>query len=86
MEASPEEHDSRPAPLVASPAVSPEIGLSEVATLLGCSKSAAAKHTHRKGFPKPRQLARMRVWDRDKVKAWGKKTLPLQEGRPPKQD
>jgi predicted DNA-binding transcriptional regulator AlpA len=76
--------------------VSPEIGLSEVVELLGCSKSAALKYTHRGDFPEPRELARGRVWDRDEVKAWGKahlkkdrregregkRTLPT--GRPPK--
>lgn len=63
--------------------MAPEIGLSEVVELLECSKSAALKYARRADFPKARELARGRVWDRDKVKAWGKRHLPLRQGRPP---
>lgn len=84
MNSTPGDHGFRPIPPVASAVVSPEIGLSEVADLLEVSKSAAAKYARRTDFPKPRQLARMRVWDTDAVRAWAKRTLPLREGRPPK--
>jgi predicted DNA-binding transcriptional regulator AlpA len=65
--------------------MAPDIGLSEVVDLLGCSKSAALKYMKRPDFPPARKLARGRVWDREEVKAWGKRSLPLQTGRPPKQ-
>ncbi len=84
MNSSRGEHGFQPTGAVPSLGVSPEIGLSEVAQLLDVSKSAAAKYARRPDFPKPRRLARMRVWDRDAVRAWGRFALPLREGRPPK--
>jgi predicted DNA-binding transcriptional regulator AlpA len=64
--------------------MSPDIGLTEVAELLGCSKSAAAKYVRRADFPTPRRLARGRVWDSAEVERWQRDTLPLRPGRPPK--
>lgn len=63
--------------------MSPEIGLSEVAELLGVSKTTAAQYTNRPDFPPARKLARGRLWDSDAVKAWDAATRPLPAGRPP---
>jgi len=84
MNASLRGHGFQPTPPVPSRDVSPDIGLTEVAQLLKVSKSAATKYARREDFPKPRHLARMRVWDRDAVLAWKKRTLPLRQGRPRK--
>jgi predicted DNA-binding transcriptional regulator AlpA len=84
MNSSRSDHEFQPTPGVASPGVSPDIGLSEVAQILKVSKSGAIKYAARPDFPQPRQLARGRVWDSDEVLAWAKATLPLRQGRPPK--
>jgi predicted DNA-binding transcriptional regulator AlpA len=77
-------HGFQPTRAVASPGMSPDIGLTELAQLLNVSKAGATKYARRDDFPKPRELARGRVWDSDEVLAWAKKTLPLKQGRPPK--
>jgi predicted DNA-binding transcriptional regulator AlpA len=76
-------HGFRPTRLVAS-AVVPPVALAEIAQLLEVSKSAATKYALRPDFPKPTILGGVRIWDRDEVAAWGRRTLPLRTGRPPK--
>jgi len=60
------------------------IGLAEITELFGVTKPTALRYTHRRDFPKPvATLESGRIWERRKVIAWGKRMLPLQEGRPP---
>jgi predicted DNA-binding transcriptional regulator AlpA len=74
---------------VGSPPVAPDeiVGITEVAELLGVPVRTAARYVDRDDFPEPLEtLARGRVWKRDDVAAWGKEQLPLQPGRPRKQE
>jgi predicted DNA-binding transcriptional regulator AlpA len=74
---------------VGSTFVAPDeiVGITEVAELLGVPVRTAARYVDREDFPAPLDtLARGRVWKRDDVVAWGKERLPLQPGRPRKQE
>jgi hypothetical protein len=82
------EHGFQPMASVTSPAMSPDelAQLAEVADLLGVAKRTAAKYVGLPGFPAPiEQLSTGRVWKRADVVKWGKRNLPLREGRPPKE-
>jgi predicted DNA-binding transcriptional regulator AlpA len=73
---------------VASLGVSPDelVGIAEVAETFGVSKQTAVKYSQRADFPEPLdRLASGPVWRRDDVEAWGKETLPLATGRPPRE-
>lgn len=59
--------------------------LAEVAEVLGVPMRTAARYVNLDGFPKPVEtLTTGRVWRRADVVKWGKKNLPLKQGRPPK--
>lgn len=68
--------------------VSPELAsLSEIAALLSVTKRTAQRYAERGDFPHPVDtLATGRIWRRADVEAWGKASLPLRTGRPPKTD
>lgn len=54
--------------------------------MFGVSKQTAVKYSQRDDFPEPLdRLASGPVWRRDAVGAWGKETLPLATGRPPRE-
>jgi prophage regulatory protein len=74
-------------PVVASPVVADElVGFRELPELLGVAPATAARYANRKDFPRPfARLASGRVWRRKDVKAWARRTLPLQMGRPRKE-
>ena len=60
--------------------------LAEVAQVLGVPKRSAARYVALPGFPAPLDtLTTGRVWARAAVAKWGKKNLPLTQGRKPKQ-
>ena len=77
----------RPSYAVASAAMSPELaGLQEVAEILGVPKRTAARYVRRADFPPPLdRLASGPVWRRVDVEQWGRHSLPLRTGRPPKE-
>jgi predicted DNA-binding transcriptional regulator AlpA len=70
--------------------VAPEeiVGMEEIAELLGVAKVTAKRYGARDDFPPPLAvLAGGRVWRREEVLAWARRTLPLHRGgRPPRQD
>jgi predicted DNA-binding transcriptional regulator AlpA len=69
--------------------VAPEDALSvtDIARLYGVTRATAHRYSRRADFPEP--LAKTgagRVWLRRDVEKWGREHLPLQTGRPPKQE
>jgi predicted DNA-binding transcriptional regulator AlpA len=59
--------------------------LSEVANILGISRSLAARTVNRPDFPQPIDtLSSGRVWRRRDVEAWGRKNPRRPLGRPRK--
>jgi hypothetical protein len=61
--------------------------LSEVAAILGVPKRTAARYVDRPDFPAPAdELEVGRIWRIADVEKWGRKTLPLRTGRPPKDE
>lgn len=63
------------------------VALFEIADLIGVTKRTAQRYMDRDDFPEPlgRLAGGRRVWKRSDVEAWVKRTLPLREGRPPKE-
>jgi hypothetical protein len=50
------------------------------------ARRTAAKYVDLPGFPKPTyELPTGRVWRRGDVERWGRKNLPLRQGRPPRE-
>lgn len=74
--------------LVGSSLVSPDeiVALSEIADMLGVNRRTVQRYMERPDFPTPLGVLAggRRVWKRDDISEWGKRTLPLREGRPPK--
>lgn len=73
---------------VGSYLVAPEdlVSASDIATMLGVALISAQRYTLRDEFPEPLgQAAGGRVWRRQDVEKWAKRTLPLRAGRPPKE-
>jgi predicted DNA-binding transcriptional regulator AlpA len=71
---------------LASPAMPPDpIGLSEIAAILGVTTRTVKRYADRPelGFPDPVWIGGRRIWKRNEVERWAKRTLPLQQGRPP---
>jgi predicted DNA-binding transcriptional regulator AlpA len=68
------------------PAMPPELAsLAEVAEILDVPKRTAARYVKRDDFPEPvDRLAVGPIWRRADVEQWGRATLPLPTGRPPK--
>jgi len=69
--------------------VAPEDALSigEIAKLYGVARMSAHRYTRRDDFPEPLAVTSGgRVWLRRDVERWGREHLPLQTGRPPKQE
>ena len=58
------------------------VGLSDIAHMLGVTKTSVARYAKRDDFPAPSVIARGRVWSRREIERWAKKTLPLTEGVP----
>jgi predicted DNA-binding transcriptional regulator AlpA len=59
--------------------------LSEVANILGISRSLAARTVNRPDFPAPIDtLSTGRVWRRGDVERWARKNPARPRGRPPK--
>jgi predicted DNA-binding transcriptional regulator AlpA len=80
---------SRSASTLGSLGVSPEDALSvgEIAKLFGVTRNSAHRYTQRPEFPEPLAVTSGgRVWLRRDVERWGRERLPLQTGRPPKQE
>jgi prophage regulatory protein len=75
--------------LLRSLGVSPDevVGVAEIAKALGVTKRTAIRYSQRPDFPAPlATLSSGRVWRRDDVEAWAKRTLPLpRTGRPRKE-
>jgi predicted DNA-binding transcriptional regulator AlpA len=60
-------------------------GVTELATMLGLTRTAIYSYIERDdlGFPQPEvALHRRRLWSRTAVAEWAARTLPLPEGRP----
>src|SRR5262245_47549446 len=63
------------------------LSIDDIADLLELSRRTVARYlvNEELGFPAPAAtVGRVRVWRRREVERWAKKTLPLPEGRPPK--
>jgi excisionase family DNA binding protein len=59
----------------------------EAAQLLGVHPRTLERYIAdaKLGFPAPaKRVGRVRLWNRGDITRWGKKTLPLSTGRPPK--
>lgn len=77
---------SRPQAVLRSPKVL--IDRDEAAQLLGVHRRTLERYIadEKLGFPTPAKLVgRVRLWNRGDITRWGKKSLPLPTGRPPKQ-
>jgi predicted DNA-binding transcriptional regulator AlpA len=62
------------------------VSRSEVARILGVTTRTVQRYTERPDFPEPiGRLATGRVWKRVDIEAWARKTLPLPQGRPRKE-
>jgi predicted DNA-binding transcriptional regulator AlpA len=68
------------APRLTAVASHDPVGLSDIAEMLGVTRTTAARYTKRSDFPEPALISRGRVWSRAQVARWAQKTLPLAEG------
>jgi hypothetical protein len=62
-------------------------GITEVAEICGVTARSASTYSLRSDFPQPLDyLSVGPIWRASQVERWADKTLPLQPGRPSKQD